>query len=113
MSPFIQFFFLALSWYQLPCVTHGSHARVFVCAAAQPSSHVGYTLRGPTLDGFRNGLVNEGCSGLVVLSSTSPSNLGNDTGVDGSVIDRCSVLIRRPGQPSSADLLNCDEQGVK
>lgn len=73
---------------------------------------------GPMLarrDGLGIRSVNEGCSGLAVLSGISPSNLAalfrNDTGIDGSVINRCSVLIRRPGRPSSANLLNCSEQG--
>lgn len=60
--------------------------------------------------------MNEGCSGLVLLSGASPSHLTgavrNDTGIDWSVIDRCSVLIRGPGQLSPDDPLKCYEQGT-
>lgn len=52
----------------------------------------------------------------VWVPGASPSDLVsavcNGTGIEWSVINRCSVLIRRPGQPSPADPLKCDEQGI-
>lgn len=56
------------------------------------------------------------CLGLVWWTGASQSNLVgavcNGAGIERSVIDRRSVLIRRPGQPSPADPLKCYEQGI-
>lgn len=74
---------------------------------------VSLTGRRWTVLGIRS--VNEECSGLVVLSGTSLSNLAALFAMtpESMGVQSIGVLYwyARPGQPSSADLLNCSEQG--
>lgn len=81
----------------------------YICMYAPSDDFTFGRLRQVRRDQLSKRSVNDRCKSLVIVSVTSLGNLPVE--IDGSVIDRWSVLTNQPGQQSSADPVSQRELG--